>query len=145
VAYLDIGGSGAETIAHLRENGRIVIMLCAFEGPPRIVRFHGHGEAILPDDPRFATLLDEADFEDPSLPEARRSIVSVDVTRVSDSCGYGVPLMSFEGLRNHHELATAKKLRTIGADGYAEHRRRANASSLDGLPALRRARGAREP
>jgi hypothetical protein len=137
VAYLDIGGSGAETIAHLRENGRIVVMLCAFEGPPRIVRFHGRGEAILPDEPRFAELLDEARFDDPSLPEARRSIVHVDVTRVSDSCGYGVPLMSFEGLRNHHELATAKKLRTVGLDGYAKHRREVNAESLDGLSALR--------
>jgi hypothetical protein len=137
VAYLDIGGSGAETIAHLRENGRIVVMLCAFEGPPRIVRFHGTGEALLPDDPRFAELLDEADFEDPSLPEARRSIVDVDVARVSDSCGYGVPLMSFEGLREHHQLSTAKKLRTLGPEGYAEYRREANASSLDGLPVLR--------
>jgi hypothetical protein len=137
VAYLDIGGSGAETIAHLRENGRIVVMLCAFDGPPRIVRFHGTGEALLPDDPRFAELLDEADFEDPSLPEARRSIVDVDVARVSDSCGYGVPLMSFEGLREHHQLSTAKKLRTLGPEGYAEYRREANASSLDGLPVLR--------
>ena len=137
VAYLDIGGSGAETIAHLRENGRIVVMLCAFDGPPRIVRFHGRGEAVLPEDPRFESLLGEADFDDPSLPEARRSIVTVDVTRVSDSCGYGVPLMSLEGLRNHHELATAKKLRTVGADGYREYRREANAMSLDGLPALR--------
>jgi len=137
VAYLDIGGSGAETIAHLRENGRIVVMLCAFDGPPRIVRFHGRGEAIMPADPRFAELLDEAKFEDPSLPEARRSIVSVDVTRVSDSCGYGVPLMSFEGLRNHHELSTAKQLRTLGHEGYAEYRRQANARSLDGLEALR--------
>jgi hypothetical protein len=137
VAYLDIGGSGAETIAHLRENGRIVVMLCAFDGPPRIVRFHGSGEALLPDDPRFAELLDEAGFEDPSLPEARRSIVDVDVTRVSDSCGYGVPLMSFEGLREHHQLSTAKKLRTLGPEGYAEYRREANASSLDGLPVLR--------
>ena len=137
VAYLDIGGSGAETIAHLRENGRIVVMLCAFDGPPRIVRFHGSGEALLPDDPRFAELLEGAGFEDPSLPEARRSIVDVDVTRVSDSCGYGVPLMSFEGLREHHRLATAKKLRTLGPEGYAEHRRETNASSLDGLPVLR--------
>ena len=136
VAYLDIGGSGAETIAHLRENGRIVVMLCAFEGPPRIVRFHGRGEAILPEDPRFATLLEEAGFEDPSLPEARRSIVVVDVARVSDSCGYGVPLLSFEGLRNHHELHTAKALRTLGPAAYAERRKQENALSLDGLPAL---------
>ena len=137
VAYLDIGGSGAETIAHLRENGRIVVMLCAFEGPPRIVRFHGTGEAVLPADPRFATLLDEADFEDPSLPEARRSIVVVDVTRVSDSCGYGVPLMSFEGLREHHALSTAKRLKVLGPEGYAQYRREANDMSLDGLPGLR--------
>src|SRR3954467_4659982 len=67
VAYLDITGSGAETIAHLRENGRIVVMLCAFEGAPRIVRFHGRGEVVLPGDPRFEALLDEARFEDPSL------------------------------------------------------------------------------
>ena len=137
VAYLDIGGSGAETIAHLRENGRIVVMLCAFEGPPRIVRFHGRGEAILPDDSRFPQLVDEAGFDDPSLPEARRSIVVVNVTRVSDSCGYGVPLMSFEGLREHHALHTAKSLRTLGEDGYAERRREVNADSLDGLKALR--------
>jgi hypothetical protein len=136
VAYLDIGGSGAETIAHLRENGRIVVMLCAFEGPPRIVRFHGRGEAILPEDPRFPGLLEEAGFEDPSLPEARRSIVVVDVARVSDSCGYGVPLLSFEGLRNHHELHTAKALRTLGPAAYAERRKQENALSLDGLPAL---------
>ena len=137
VAYLDIGGSGAETIAHLRENGRIVVMLCAFDGPPRIVRFHGRGEAILPQDPRFPALLEEARFDDPSLPEARRSIVLVDVTRVSDSCGYGVPRMSFEGLRNHHELYTAKQLRTLGQERYAERRQKENAVSLDGLPALR--------
>jgi hypothetical protein len=136
VAYLDIGGSGAETIAHLRENGRIVVMLCAFEGPPRIVRFHGRGEPILPENPRFAALLEEAGFEDPSLPEARRSIIVVDVARVSDSCGYGVPLMSFEGLRDHHELHTAKALRTLGPASYAKRRKEENAVSLDGLPAL---------
>ena len=136
VAYLDVGGSGAETIAHVRENGRIVIMLCAFEGPPRIVRFHGEGTLLLKGDERFDAVMAEADFEDPSLPEARRSIVEVDVTRVSDSCGYGVPLMSFEGPREHHALSVGKKLRTIGPDAYAEHRQRNNAVSLDGLPAL---------
>jgi hypothetical protein len=100
------------------------------------VRFHGHGEAILPGDPRFAALLEEAGFEDPSLPEARRSIIVVDVARVSDSCGYGVPLMSFEGLRNHHELHTAKALRTHGPASYEKRRREENAVSLDGLPAF---------
>lgn len=135
VAYLDVDGSGTETIAHVRENGRIVVMLCAFEGPPRIVRLHGRGEVVLHSDPRFGELLAEAAFEDPSLPEARRAIVVVDVTRVSDSCGYGVPLMGFEGLREHHPLSVDKKLRTLGPEAYAARRER-NALSLDGLPAL---------
>jgi len=136
IAYLDTVGSGAETVAHLRENGRIVVMLCAFDGPPRIVRFHGRGEVILPRDERFAALLAEGDFEDASLPQARRAIIVVDVTRVGDSCGYGVPLMAFEGTRDHHALATAKRLRTLGEDGYAAHRAQSNTVSLDGLPAV---------
>ena len=136
VAYLDVAGSGAETIAHLRENGRIVVMLCAFSGPPRIVRFHGRGEVVLPGDPRFAPLLEGARFEDASLPEARRAVILVDVARVSDSCGYGVPLMALEGSRDHHALSTAKRLQTMGRDGYAEHRAQANRTSIDGLPAV---------
>ena len=67
VAYLDIVGSGAETIAHIRENGRIIVMLCAFQGPPRIVRLHGRGEIVYPVDPRYATLLDG--FERPEHPQ----------------------------------------------------------------------------
>jgi hypothetical protein len=135
VAYLDVHGSGAETIAHLRENGRICVMLCAFEGPPRIVRLHGRGEAVLNDDPRFAELMARADFADASIPEARRSIVVVDVARVSDSCGYGVPLMQLEGQREHHALSSAKRTRQLG-DGYEEAQRTRGARSLDGLPAL---------
>jgi hypothetical protein len=136
VAYLDVGGSGSETIAHVRENGRVVVMLCAFEGPPRIVRFHGTGTVLQAGTDAYEEVLASADFADASLPEARRSIIDVAVERIGDSCGYGVPLMSFEGLREHHALSTAKKLRTIGPDGYAEHRRRSDAESLDGLPAL---------
>jgi hypothetical protein len=141
VAYLDVGGSGAETIAHVRENGRIVIMLCAFDGPPRIVRFHGRGTVVVKDEPGFDDLLATGGFKDASLPEARRSIVDVDVTRVSDSCGYLVPRMSVEGQREHHQLSTAKRLRTAGPDGYWDHRLAVNATSIDGLPAL----GEREP
>ena len=136
VAYLDIHGSGAETIAHLRENGRICVMFCAFEGPPRIVRLHGRGEAVRNDDPRFAGLLRRGGFADASIPEARRSVVVVDVTRISDSCGYGVPLMRFEGQREHHALASAKKLRTQGHAAYEAGQRTRGARSLDGLPAL---------
>src|SRR5689334_10851609 len=89
VAYLDVVGSGAETIAHVRENGRVVVMLCAFTGPPRIVRLHGRGEIVAAGDERFAELLERCDFEQPSVPAARRAIVLVHVTRVADSCGYG--------------------------------------------------------
>jgi hypothetical protein len=136
IAYLDVVGSGSETIAHVKENGRIVLMLCAFEGPPRIVRFHGRGEIVERHHPGYEALLAEAQFEDLSLPEARRSVVVVDVTRVSDSCGYGVPLMSFEGMRDHHALSAAKKLRTLTPEEFARKTAEANAVSLDGLPAV---------
>ncbi|GAA1649398.1 pyridoxamine 5'-phosphate oxidase family protein [Catellatospora bangladeshensis] len=97
VAYYEYGGSGIETMAHLRENGRIVLMVCAFDGPPKIYRLHGRGEAVLAEDPRAAELI--AHF--PAPPHVGlRSIVVIDVTRVSDSCGYGVPLMSYEGDRD---------------------------------------------
>lgn len=137
VAYLDAHGSGAETIAHLRENGRICVMLCAFEGPPRILRFHGRGEAVLNDDPRYEQLYGSADFADVSIPESRRSIVVVDVERISDSCGYGVPMMSMEGHRDHHALSSAKRIRTMGSpEAVEDFRRERGAESIDGLPAL---------
>lgn len=136
VAYLDVNGSGNETIAHLRENGRICVMLCAFEGPPRILRFHGLGEVLLRGGERYDEALAAVNFADPSIPEARRSIVRVEVERISDSCGYGVPLMSFEGLRDHHALSSAKKVRTMGRDGYDQLQRERGARSLDDLPAV---------
>jgi predicted pyridoxine 5'-phosphate oxidase superfamily flavin-nucleotide-binding protein len=136
VAYLDVTGSGAETIAHLRENGRIVVMLCAFKGPPRILRIHGRGEVVTPDEERFDELLARADFEDPGVPEARRAIVLVDVDRIADSCGYGVPLMSYDGQRPHMEKWGAKKLRVGGTGAIAAYQAEKNAESIDGLPAL---------
>lgn len=89
VAYLDFNGSGVETIAHLKENGRIVLMFCAFQGPPNIYRIYGHGRVIEPHEPDFAPLA--GNF--PAY-EHTRSIVVVEVTRVTDSCGYGVPLFA---------------------------------------------------
>lgn len=136
VAYLDIVGSGAETIAHLRENGRIVVMLCAFEGRPRIVRLHGRGEVLLPDHDGYAAVMAAADFDDPSVPEAWRSIVRVEISRIADSCGYGVPLLSYEGRRPHSPAWARKKLRVGGQaalDDYVAHH---NARSIDGLPAV---------
>jgi hypothetical protein len=87
-------------------------------------------------DEGFAELLGEGSFEDASLPEARRAIIDVSVTRVSDSCGYTVPLMTVVGMREHHRLSTAKRLRTSGEEGYWRHRLDVNARSIDGLPAL---------
>jgi hypothetical protein len=136
VAYLDLVGSGAETIAHLRENGRIVVMFCAFEGPPRIVRLHGSGEVVLPDDGRSGALLAEAGFEEPTVPEARRAIVVVDVTRISSSCGYGVPLMDFAGERPHVDASTRKRLRSGGPDAVVRYQQDHNLQSIDGLPAV---------
>ncbi len=98
VAYLDLIGSGIETVAHLRENGRIVVMFCAFEGPPRIVRLHGRGTVIQVGEPGYDELQHSLGFDSLETADVgARGIVTVDVERVADSCGYGVPLMSYEG------------------------------------------------
>jgi hypothetical protein len=136
IAYLDMIGSGAETIAHLRENGRIVVMLCAFAGPPRILRLHGRGEVVMSGNSRFDDLLERCAFVEPEVSEARRAIVLVTVTRVADSCGYGVPLMSFEGERSHQNAWAQKKLQVGGPEAFLEYQRDKNAQSLDGLPAI---------
>ncbi len=138
VAYLDMVGSGAETIAHLRENRRIVIMLCAFDGPPRIVRLHGRGEVVRAGEVGFAELAARCSFPAAGVPQARRAIISVSVQRIADSCGYGVPLMRYEGARPHQELWAAKRIRVGGEDALVEYQREKNAHSIDGLPALDR-------
>jgi hypothetical protein len=127
VAYLDLTGSGIETIAHLRENGRITIMLCAFDGNPNIVRLYGTGEAVLPDDDRFAALA--ARFE--PMP-GTRSVILVHVTKATSSCGYAVPSYEYRGDRGRlHEWAEAR-----GIDGLVAYRASKNATSIDGLPGL---------
>jgi hypothetical protein len=86
VAYQDYTGSGAETAAHLRENGRVVIMFCAFDGPPKIVRLHGRGRVVTAGEPGF----DELASRFPSN-AGTRSFIHIQVSRVSASCGYSVP------------------------------------------------------
>ena len=129
IAYVDQTGSGVETIAHLAENGRIVIMFCAFEGPPRIVRLHGQGRAVRPSDPEFDTLA-------PHFPRARRvgvrSIIVIDAERISDSCGYGVPLMNFDTHRTTMDEWSERK----GEQGVVDYWAEKNTTSLDGLPGL---------
>jgi len=136
VAYLDVIGSGAETIAHVRENGRIVVMLCAFDGPPRILRLHGRGQVVLPKSKRFDALMREHRFTDAGVPEARRAIVVVKCERVKDSCGYGVPLMRFEGLRTQMNAWGERKLAKGGVDELARYQNTNNEKSIDGLSAL---------
>ncbi len=127
VVYQDYTGSGAETAAHLRENGRIVVMFCAFEGPPRILRLHGRGRVILPGDDEFEGV--KGVFP---LNEGTRSYVDVTVTRVSTSCGYAVPRMDFREPRDTLDRWAGKK----GEEGLRGYRAAKNASSLDGLPAF---------
>jgi pyridoxamine 5'-phosphate oxidase-like protein len=136
VAYLDVVGSGAETIAHIRENGRVVVMLCAFQGPPRILRLHGRGEIVHSTDERFPALLEQGGYEQAEVPESHRAIIVVHVTRIADSCGYGVPLMDYAGERLHQAKSSAKRVRVHGPLAYEDYQREKNAASIDGLPAV---------
>jgi hypothetical protein len=129
VAYLDQTGSGIETVAHLQENGRIVLMFCAFSGPPRIVRLHGTGKVIPRDAPGFAELGERFTGGGGT---GVRSVIVIDVSRVSDSCGFGVPLMSFDRHRSTlNEWADRK-----GAAGIRAYWTEHNASSIEGIPGL---------
>lgn len=127
VAYLDVTGSGAETISHVKENGRLVMMFCAFEGRPLILRLHGTGEVIEVDHPTYQTMRERF----PDLPGAR-SIIQLSVKRIADSCGWTVPLFEYSGTRDYYDNY-AKKL---GAEGLREGQLAANMKSIDGLPAL---------
>ena len=126
VAWVDYTGSGIETIAHLRENGRICVMFCSFDRRPRVVRLHGRGRVAAPGDPSY----DEVVALHPEHPSTR-AVVVVDVTRVSDSCGYGVPVMEVVGERDLLRLH-ADKLGRDGLDGY----RATHNVSVDGLVGL---------
>lgn len=126
VAYLDLTGSGIETVAHLRQNGRITLMFCAFTGPPRIVRLQGTGTA---------SILGEADFEGQAerFPPRRgaRAVVTVELDRIADSCGYSVPLYAYVGDRDVLDKWVDRR-----SDAELnEYRMTRNAVSIDGVPA----------
>jgi len=127
VAWVDYTGSGVETIAHLRENGRICVMFCSFDNRPRVVRLHGRGRVHLPGDAEY----DEVVARHPDHPSTR-AVVVVDVERVSDSCGYGVPVMEVVGERDLLLLHAQRK----GPDGLVAYRAEKNATSIDGLAGL---------
>ena len=127
IAYLDYVGSGAETIAHLNENGRIVLMVCAFQGSPNIMRLYGRGEAQEPQDAEYQRLR-------PLFPESPsgRAIITIEIDRIADSCGFGVPLYQYERQRSHLLDWAGRK----GEDGLRTYQSERNARSIDGLPAL---------
>jgi hypothetical protein len=127
VAYLDLTGSGIETMAHVRENGRIVVMFCAFQGAPKILRLHGRGRVAEARDSEFAALRDLfPEFE------STRAIIVVNVQRVAESCGFGVPLLKYEGEREQLRAWAHHK----GPEGLAKYRGEKNRVSLDGLPGI---------
>lgn len=125
VAYLDLTGSGNETAAHVRENGRITFMFCAFAGAPRILRLYGAGRVLLPGTPQWA----ELGGRFPPLPGARQLVVA-EISRVQTSCGFGVPLMDY--VRQRDTLLRWAEAKGGELPGY---RRQKNARSIDGLPA----------
>lgn len=125
VGWVDFTGSGVETIAHLRENGRICLMFAAFDARPRIVRLHGHGQVHLPGTAAF----DEVTALHPDHPSTR-AVITVDVERISDSCGWGVPVM--EVVTDERELMR-RFAEKKGADGMDQYRAERNAASIDGL------------
>lgn len=127
VAYLDVIGSGVETIAHLKENGRIVLMFCAFQGAPIVVRLHGSGRVVEANASEFLELA--AQF---SHYETARAIIVVELTRISNSCGFGVPLLQYDGERDQHYRWAQGK----GPEGLRTYKRQKNRRSIDGLPGL---------
>ena len=132
VAYVDLGGSGIETVAHARENGRITIMFCAFEGPALILRLYGKASVLQFDEPGF----DEDLARFPGISRAR-NIVFVDVERIADSCGWAVPFYEFKQERDQLKRANDHRPH----DEWAERRYSSNAQSIDGLSGLVRPAG----
>ncbi|MCC7023928.1 MAG: pyridoxamine 5'-phosphate oxidase family protein [Thermomicrobiales bacterium] len=133
IAYVDLVGSGVETVAHLQENGRIVVMFCAFSGPPKIFRFHGEGRIVPEGEAEFAALLSEFAIEETVRPLAR-GIVVVNVARISDSCGFGVPRMDLVGERDQLFRWSEQQQAKNGDDWKARYMAAKNAQSIDGLP-----------
>ncbi len=129
VAYLDLTGSGVETIAHLRENGRIVLTFFAMDGAPRIVRLQGAGDVLEPGMPEYAELVGRF----PALP-GTRAIVRVRLSRIADSCGYSVPRFTYTGERD----TLIRWAESKGDAGLAAYRAEHNVRSLDGLPGVTR-------
>lgn len=127
VAWLDLGGSGIETQAHVQENGRITIMFCAFEGPANILRLFGTGEVVNPHHAEWDEMLGLF----PGF-ERARGVFKVKLNRIQDSCGWGVPFYEFKGERDQLTRYVDNK----STEEWVESRYQKNAESIDGLTGL---------
>ena len=128
VAYLDRTGSGNETAAHLRADGRLTVMFCALDGAPMILRLYGRGEVLPRHGPAYAALL--ASAFDGREPPGARQIVRLHIDLVQTSCGFGVPLFAFrEDRPTLDRWASSRTEAELDA-----YRRQKNARSMDGLP-----------
>lgn len=125
VAYMDLIGSGNETSAHILENGRITIMFCAYDGPPNILRLYGKGNVVLPGTTEWKELAPLF-----TIVPGTRQIITADIDKVQTSCGYSVPLYSYEGERDHAQKWADKK----GPEGLSQYQKEKNQQSIDGLP-----------
>jgi hypothetical protein len=128
VAYLDLTGSGVESIAHIKENGRFVVMFCSFDKTPLILRLHGRGQVIERSDVEWATL-------QPLFPEVRaaRAIIKLSIDRVADSCGWGVPMYEFAGTRDQY----SNYMDQLDDEGLRQAQMEWNEASINGLPGLK--------
>lgn len=135
VAYIDLLGSGIETAAHLRENGRITLMFCAFEGPPKVLRCYGRGRVVQQDEPEFTELIAQYQPAE-ALRPILRSIIVVDVTRIADSCGFVVPRMDFVEHRDQLVRWGEQRSKREGPDWAHAYMQANNTASIDGLSAL---------
>lgn len=127
VAYLDYTGSGAETVAHIRENRRLVIMFCAFDGGPKIVRLHGKASVLLPGEKRFEEIYELFPHN-----SGTRSIVCLEVERVSSACGFSVPYYDYRDKRDTLDRWSEAQ----GPEKLEEYRAAKNVKSIDGLAAF---------
>lgn len=132
VAYVDLTGSGIETVSHLKENGRIVLMFCNFQGPPRILRLYGRGRVIEPVSPEFRLLASRLPVHD-----GTRAVILAEISHIADSCGFGVPLLKYEGQRSQLPAWSQK----LGPAGLEEYRREKNSASIDRIPGLEKSGG----
>lgn len=126
--YLDKTGSGNETAAHTLADGRMTIMFCAFEGPPRILRLYGRGDVIHRDSTNYSSLMDT--WFPGEAPIGARQIIKLSFDLIQSSCGYAVPVFEFKNERSGLDQWAAAK----SEDELEQYWRDENQTSMDGLP-----------